>query len=563
MVAQVVAGDVDAEVRREVGFDELPVTDLFVFRRWAWGNGRNPADDVGDKELREAYGEHLEMLKLAFEHPCYFAMAIGLEVFPQQWTTARAVLDNGKVAIRGCHSSGKTFMLAVVVVWWALRYEDSIVITTAPTARQVKDIMWPNIRVIHEMVREELRLKMPPPDLTQWNIAPKNSVRGVATDKTVNFQGYHSQNTLIVMDEAPGIAADLWGAIAGITSSGSVRIVMAGNPTIISGMFYDASTSREGWEAIRYSALEHNPNVEGLELGEWPEDVPRPKDMTALEVGRLARLVFCEEDDPLLDANVTPHMVTRRWIRERWFEWGAVDHPNWHGRVLGEFPPEDEHSLVSRAVLDDAREQPTITLEEAVRLEWGIDVAGQGDNETVLIAQQDLQILGTWVFKQLDPRPMIKAAIEPYLDQTRIIRIDNKAIGKDTWLDIGYWVSETPYPIQVIGVDGGKRAENVKDFENMRAEIFFRLRAVLNQRKVKGLQDEVLRGQLLSLRWFVKEQGSRIFMEPKREMEERGVPSPDRADALAYAMCGYYEDDVTENVVKQWTADEDFEIAPF
>ena len=49
------------------------------------------------------------MVKIALEHPVTFATAIGLDVFPQQVTTSDAVLRYGKVAIRGCHSSGKTF----------------------------------------------------------------------------------------------------------------------------------------------------------------------------------------------------------------------------------------------------------------------------------------------------------------------------------------------------------------------------------------------------------------------------------------------------------------------
>ena len=56
---------------------------------------------------------------------------------------ARAVeKPDARVAINGCHSSSKTYTMAQQVLWFVTRYPDGIVITTAPTDRQVKDIMW-------------------------------------------------------------------------------------------------------------------------------------------------------------------------------------------------------------------------------------------------------------------------------------------------------------------------------------------------------------------------------------------------------------------------------------
>ena len=179
-------------------------------------------------------------------------------------------------------------MLAVIAVWWALRYEDSSVITTAPTQRQISHIMWKDIRAVAPMVERALRLDLPPCRTGRWDLGPKNALEGVATDRTVNFQGYHSQNTLIIMDEATGIDSDLWGAIEGITSSGNVRIVMAANPTIVSGMFYEASTAddRREWHRVNYSALRDNPNVLGVEPSDWTFQKKRAG-LSDLELGRI------------------------------------------------------------------------------------------------------------------------------------------------------------------------------------------------------------------------------------------------------------------------------------
>ena len=546
------------------GLEEIPFTDLDALRRWMYRGGPSPALNIEDSGLRNAYAEHLEMVKEALTHPVPFALSIGLEVFPQQVTTTAAVLGNPKVTIRGCHSSGKTFMLAVISVWWLLHYEDSIVITTAPTQRQVSKIMWNDIRAIAPMVMEALRIKCRRPDTTQWIIGPKNFAEGVATDKTVNFQGFHSQNTLIIMDEAPGLDADLWGAIEGITSSGAVRIAMAGNPTIVSGMFYEACTSEEHeeWHRVKYSALRDNPNVIGLPLSEWTMD-PRPTGLTNLELGRLATLTHCDVNDLLLDEDVTPHMVRRRWIRERWFTWGARQDPDWWSRVCGEFPPEDEQSLISRSHLDRARRRGMLTLEDATRLNWGIDYAGPGQNDTVMVAQQDLQVLGIWTIPDPDPRPIIQDYLQPFLLKTDVVRVDSIAIGWTPFLDLARWVSMQPCAVEVIGVDVGKQPMDKGKFLNLRAEIFWLLREFFIDGRMSDVWDEQMRRELMSLRWEYVEQGSKIKLESKKDMKERGVPSPDKADALALACCGFYAGDVQEKGSVRTEVADDFQISPF
>ena len=552
---------------RVFGLEDIPRTTLEDLRRWTNHDGPSPALKVEDSELRKVYEDHLEMVKIALEHPVPFALALGLDVFPQQVTTASAVLKYPKLAIRGCHSSGKTFMLAVIAVWWVLRHEDSVVITTAPTQRQIKDIMWKDIRAVAPMVERALRLDLPKCHTGRWDLAPKNSIEGVATDRTVNFQGYHSQNTLIIMDEATGIATDLWGAIEGITSSGNVRIVMAANPTIVSGMFYEASTSddHEEWHRVSYSALRDNPNMESVGVSEWKLS-PKPKGLTDVELGKLATLTHCDIDDPLLDVKATPHMVNRRWIRERWFDWGQRDDPNWYSRALGEFPPEDEMSLFTRESVDRARRPGALDLETATRIDWGIDVAGSGQNDTVLIAQQGLQVLGVWDIPDADARVKTMEIIRPYLMNTASIRVDSVGLGWYFFVDMVNWIRTMPVPCEVIGVDVGKNPMDKSKFLNLRAEIYWLLREFFIDGRMSDVYDEDLRRQLLSLRWETVEQGSRRKLESKKDMKERGVPSPDKADALALACCGYREEDVREpGAVHTWDMEEadEFVISPF
>lgn len=73
---------------------------------------------------------------------------------------------------------------------------------------------------------------------------------------------------LIVVDEAPGVKAEIWEAIEGIRAGGDVRVLALGNPTIASGPFYDAFTAnRDGWCTFTISAFD-SPNLAGLSLGD-------------------------------------------------------------------------------------------------------------------------------------------------------------------------------------------------------------------------------------------------------------------------------------------------------
>ena len=390
--------------RSQIALEEIPLLDIIDVRRWLLNNGPNPAHLIADPILSQAAAEHMTTVQWAFQSPIHFALALGLEVYDQQVTTAHAILDHERVAIRGCHSSGKTFMVLVFAIWWMLSHEQAMILTTAPTEDQIKTVMWTVIRSLAEIVERKLRLKMPKPDKMQWEIEPRCSMEGRSTNKAVNFQGYHSDNMLMIIDEAPGLEEDLWGAIDGITASGHIRIVMLGNPTISSGMFYDACLHMGDWYSIRYSALRDNPNILGLPISEWTEPVQPPReDMSDEEIGRLATLLQMEEDDPELDNNVTQHMTMRRWIRNRWLSWGAKGLPDWWGRVLGQFPPGDEHSMFTRDALDRVYNHHDTTLADAKEIEWGVDPSGEGQNDTAVTAREGDRVASNLVHQRQGP----------------------------------------------------------------------------------------------------------------------------------------------------------------
>ena len=87
----------------------------------------------------------------------------------------------------------------------------------------------------------------------------------------------------------------------------------------------------------------------------------------------------------------------------------------------------------------------------------------------------------------------------------------------------------------VRGINGAHAARQRNIFANLRAEGYWRLRELFETREIAIPPDQQLMGELAGLRYKYDSQG-RILIESKDDMRKRGVPSPDKADALMLAF---------------------------
>jgi phage terminase large subunit len=199
-----------------------------------------------------------------FCDPVLFATRIlGLKLWRSQREILRAIRKHSRTAIKSSHGTGKTFTLAIAVLWWLTRYEHGIVLTTSPTFRQVKTQLWAEIR----RLASRSRFAFPKLKTTVLKLrGDENFAMGLSTHQAENFQGYHGKQVLIIADEAPGIQPEIWDAVEGIMAGGKVHIVLAGNPTVASGKFFDAFNRERGvWECFTIDAFD-SPNLVGVML---------------------------------------------------------------------------------------------------------------------------------------------------------------------------------------------------------------------------------------------------------------------------------------------------------
>ena len=308
----------------------------------------------------------------------------------------------------------------------------------------------------------------------------------------MRFQGFHG-NVLIVLDEAPGVLPEIYEAIEGIRAGGDVRVLALGNPTIASGPFYGAfAAHRESWNLITISAFD-TPNLAGLTLE--------------------SLLQLPEEQ---LDQNVCPYLTTRRWVKEKYFEWGP-GYPLWEARVLGNLPLQSADALLSLAWLEAAKYRES---NAEGPLHGGLDVAGPGEDETVLCVRcgPRIVLLKAWAGK--DPRGDVLAALMPFKDRLQSVNVDT--------VGIGYYMAQhlKDDGVQVQEVNVGGKAYDSEKYANRKAELYWGLRARTQEGDMAGLTDDCAIAQLAGIRYSHNSRGQ-VVIESKDEARKRGVKSPD------------------------------------
>ena len=420
-----------------------------------------------------------------------------------------------RTAVKSCHSSGKTFSSAEAVLWWITAYPDGIAITTAPTWTQVAKLLWGEIR----RSIAGARIAYPKPSLTELKLGDMNYALGLSTNEGVRFQGFHAPHILFVMDEAPGVDTGIWEAIEGARAGGDVRILAIGNPVVTSGPFYDLfHTGREGWNLFTISSFD-TPNLRGISL-EYAD-----KGGQHVKLGGGRDLLSLSEEE--LDINDRPYLTTRRWVKEKFFDWGP-GHALWDSRVLGNFPEQAEDSLFSLAVLEQARVREGRGLGRFVA---GLDVAGPGEDEMVLTIREGPRIASIQAWAQADPRGEVVAALMPYRDRMERVNVD--VVG------IGYYMGRhlADCGFNVVGINAGAASRDPEHFANLKSEFYWAFRERLYSGDVIGLTDDRTIGQLTGIRYSHNARGQ-IVIESKDDARKRGVKSPDRAESVMLAFAG-------------------------
>ncbi len=446
-----------------------------------------------------------ELAKRGKDNPVWWTEnVVGNRIWSKQKEIMESVRDNTFTTVKSCNGSGKSFISAHVVSWFITNFPESIVITTAPTTRQVEEILWQEIARVHSKSKFPLGGRMLK---TKWDFGAKWYALGLSTTEPDKFQGFHAPHILAVVDEACGVESPIFEGINSIATSDGARVLYIGNPTAPEGEFYK-SFSNPLFHKIHISAFD-TPNFTG-ELG---MDVPG--------------------------------LSTPKWVEQRRADWGE-ESPAYISRVLGNFPDVSMSTMIPLSWLMKAT-LLDLKLQETPKT-LGVDCARYGEDSSVIAKRSGNELVGFRQFNKLDTVEVAREVEEDYksFPGCELIVVDAVGVGAGVADNLRHW----GYP--VISVESAERAYQTTRFNNKRTEMWYRLREFLRTSTVKLPNDEAMLGQLSSPRYSFDASG-RYCLETKDDMKKRGLRSPNIADAIVYSFAydGRHHSYVMEDSAKR------------
>lgn len=443
----------------------------------------------------------------------------GMFLWSAQKRILESVRDHRRTAVASCHGPGKSFTSAQVISWWIDTNHpgDAAAVTTAPTDRQVKVILWKEIRRTHAIAKLNGHT-----NLKDWQILVNGKEETVAFGMKPSdydpaaFQGVHAKRVLVVVDEAGGVQGasiehphSLWDGADSLLSNDDCRELAIGNPDDPTSYFAKICQPGSGWNVIWISAFD-TPNFTG----------------------------------ELIPAELKSQLVGRTWVEEkrkswaptwRWTEDGKRcvppegqkiedANPLWVSKVLGRFPKNAQAmGLIPIPWIEAAQER---SLDPEGPNELGVDVGGGGDASCTAHRRGPVvRILST------DHNPDTMQTCGKVVDEYNTTGAESVKVDK---IGIGAGITDRGKELGLpfIGVNVGAASSEPERFVNLRAELWWNVRERFEQGNIDiDPNDQDLAAELASLR-FKRTSKGQVVIESKDEAKRRGVASPNKADAV-------------------------------
>lgn len=458
---------------------------------------------------------------------------LGANLDKEQQKILSSVQHNKMTAVASGTARGKDYVAACAAMCFMYltpRFDkngnlskNTKIAMTAPTGRQVKDIMIP------EVARLFRKAKFLPGRLLsngirtnydEWYLTGFKS----SDDNTEAWSGFHAVNTMFIVTEASGISESTFNAIEG-NLQGNSRLLIVFNPNVTTG--YAAKAMK--------SARFHRFRLNSL----YAENVVSKK-------------------------NIIPGQVDYEWVKDKVENWASLIRPSefdagqgdfiWDGKmyrpndlfrvkVLGLFPKAAEDILIPYEWIELANQRwqklhdDSFVSKKHVRL--GVDVAGMGRDSSVLVPRY-----GSWIPEikihqsggQADHMKVVGMTV-PYLqDKKAKAFIDTIGEGAGVYSRLVELEHNNAYSCKFSeGVKGMHDVTGQYSFANMRAYLFWAVRDWLNPKN--GFDpalppDDGLTEEATEIHWSFQSNGN-IIIEPKEEIKKRLKRSPDKFDALA------------------------------
>lgn len=488
--------------------------------------------------------EYNELRDLWRADPVLYArQRIGVNPTRQQIKMLRAVAPEGaKVTVRAGHGVGKTTALAIIVMWHLECFNFCKVPCTAPTASQLRLVLWSEINKIIRRSDEQADRDNLPPGLrlsamfkvnqdqimvpgTEWYAVARTARR----EQPDALQGFHASDVIItendkaiqrsstggailfVIEEASGVPDEIFTVAEGALTSKGARLIMVGNPTKNTGFFADSH-------------------------------------LKAGHISTYTRLHFGVSESPLAEEGYRAGLV------RRYGEGSNVVRV----RADGEFPKQDDDVLISVESTEAALNRDPIPPDYTVPCILGVDVARFGNDRTVYIVRQGRAIRHIEVHAKEDTMVTAGRALDIAKRYKAAIHVDVIGVGAGVVDRLNEQQADHGLTIVAVNVADAatiktnsldKRSNALPDDKFGKREMFPRsmkeylwlaMKEWFDYEEPILVDDGVdwgdyandLAAECATVRYTFDSSG-KIVVESKDSMKDRGLDSPDLAEALA------------------------------
>jgi phage terminase large subunit len=369
-------------------------------------------------------------------------------------------------------------------------------VCTAPTARQLNDILWSEISkwmrdsaIQEEFVIQSDKIFHKGAPKEWWARAVSPSVKADPADQAETLAGFHGDHLLIVVDEASGVEDPVFIPIEGAMTQEDNRVMLIGNPTKNKGYFHDTQFHAE---------IKKN----------W------------------FRLHWDSRDSQNVKAEYPTYMANKY----------GVDSNVFRIRVAGEPPLEDERTLIPLFWAEQCiGKEIEVADEEPIYL--GVDVARFGEDRSIVLPRHGLRILPWLSFQGMNTITLAGHIIQTYEEVTAEgCAVDVIGVGAGT---ADYLRKQRMKGLFDVNVSWA--SSDPLKYALLRDELWWRVR----EKCMYGyysFPDVKIPGETLTLGqemanelaspYYEFNRNGAVKVESKKDMKKRGIASPNIADAL-------------------------------
>lgn len=394
--------------------------------------------------------------------------------------------DPLQIAVASGHGIGKSASMGMLSNWAMSCWADAKIVTTANTEGQLRTKTAPEIGKWFRMsitghwfdVQSTSIKSRDKAHADQW----RQDFIPWSEHNTEAFAGLHNKGRIIVLefDEASKIHDKVWEVAEGaLTDEGTAIIfIVYGNPTRNSGRFRECFRKfRHRWHRFQIDSRDV-PGTNKKKIAQWVEDHGEDSDFVKI-------------------------------------------------RVRGQFPSQSALQFISGDDVDAARSRHLRPEQyQFAPVILGVDPAWTGDDALEIVLRQGL------MSRSIATLPRNDNDVEV---ANLIARLETEHKADAVFVDAGYGTGIVSAG-QVMGrawqlVWFGGKATN-PGYVNKRAEMWGAMKAWIKEGGAIDPKDEELYQDLVGPETVPRLDG-KIMLESKQDMKERGLPSPNRGDALA------------------------------